>query len=89
MKEASVNTAELPEFSLSGTVRSVADECGDAPVLAQQLCEAVLRRHEEYGGRWPAVSPVRWPERSAMRRKCEDKITIPPLGQSPSPSDPP
>ena len=53
---------------LTPTVRSVLDDLGPGPVTAQQIVEATLRRHEDYGGSrdvdWPrggrAVPVEQW-----------------------------
>jgi hypothetical protein len=60
--------AEPATENLTPTVRAVADELGPDPVTAQQLTEALLRRHDDYTGSrdvaWPhdarAVPIERW-----------------------------
>jgi hypothetical protein len=56
--------------AFSGTVQAVADEFGEASITAQQLCEAVLRHHPEYGGSWARSNTVSWPVR-ALRQPVE------------------
>jgi hypothetical protein len=54
--------AEPATEDLTPTVRAVADELGHDPVTAQQLTEAILRHHSDYGGgrdiQWPATPRV-------------------------------
>jgi hypothetical protein len=67
MVEPVVDPAQVGQvglLELSPTVTDVAGELAGASVTAQQLCEAVLRRHDEYGDDAARATTVAWPPRA-------------------------